>query len=94
MKSEEVERNLKGKFLVRRSTTAGKPCLIIAGVFFPEFDINSIETSDEMWVAEITVHSGGIRFYDNNEKSAGYSIEEFLEGRNMSSQDWNKKETL
>lgn len=90
-----MERNLKGKFLVRRSTTKnGTPCLVITGAFFPEFDINSVEKSDEMWVAEISVRSGGTRFYDNKEKSAPYSPEEFLEGRNMSPEDWNKKESL
>ena len=90
-----MERKLKGKFLVRRSTTTnGTPCLTIVGMFFPEFDINSIEASDEMWVSEITVHSGGVRFFDIKEKSAPYSPEEFLEGRNMSSEDWNKKEIL
>lgn len=90
-----MERNLKGKFLVRRSTTNnGTPCLTIVGMFFPEFDINSVEESDEMWVSEITVHSGGARFYDNKEKSAPYSPEEFLEGRNMNPNDWNKKEAL
>jgi hypothetical protein len=86
------ERILRGKYLVRKSTLGdGKQVLTLTGVFHPmNFDINEVNSDDEMWVSDIIVSDGGIRFSDPFELDGG-SPEDFLAGRMQSPSDWKTK---
>jgi hypothetical protein len=91
-----MERKLIGKFLVRRATNnEGKEVLVLCGSFYPKnFKANEIDSGDEMWVADITIHDGGARFSKVQEGVDAGSPEEFLEGRNQRPEDWKSKEEL
>ncbi len=90
-----MDRNLIGKFLVRRGTTHdGKPVIILCGSFMPkDFKAEDIDAGDEMWVANITIHDGA-RFRKVRDGVDVGSPEEFLEGRNQRPEDWQSKENL
>ena len=85
---------LRGKFLVRIATNgSGKKKIILSGVFDPiDFDIESIDTNDEMWVSDFMALPNGIRF--SGKIKGALSTEDFLEGVCMSPSDWSKKEEL
>lgn len=85
-------KTLIGKYLVRKSkTTDGKPILIVCGTFLVSSELyNGINDNDEMWVSEITVGEGGIRFIDPIGTDGG-SPEDFLEGAMQSPRNWKKK---
>lgn len=91
-----MDRKLIGKCLVRRSTTHdGKPVLVLCGSFIPtNFKVDDVDSGDEMWVANITIHEGGAKFSKIKEGVDVGSPEEFLEGRNQRPEDWKQKETL
>jgi len=61
-----MEKILRGKYLVRKSKLEnGIDVIILSGVFYPQnFNANSIKDNDEMWVSDIIVSSGGIKFTD------------------------------
>lgn len=83
---------LKGKYLVRPSKLEdGSPVLILTGVFYPNFDISSINENDEMWVSELEVMDGGLRF---SGQEGFNSPEDFLEGKNKHPSQWKNKSKL
>jgi hypothetical protein len=90
-----MDRILRGKFMVRRSKLKkGKNVLIICGVFDPmNFNIEDINTRDEMWVSDIVI-SGGIRFSGN--KIMPSSPEDFLSNENdiQNPKVWENKSEL
>ena len=92
MKKEKI---LRGKYLIRKSKlTDGKQVLTISGVFHPmNFDVNEINNDDEMWVSDIIIADGGIRFSDP-EGIDGGSHEDFLAGVNQSPDYWKTKSKL
>jgi len=89
-----MAKTFRGKFLVRiaSSQETMKKRVVLCGVFIPNFDINEINDSDEMWVGDLIVGSGGIRF--TGKDTGGPSPEEFLEGAFMSPSDWKNREQL
>lgn len=90
-----MERILRGKFLVRKSKlNNGTEVLTLSGVFLPQnFNVNEINSNDEMWVSDIIVPSNGIRFTDPKGTDGG-SPEDFISGMNQSPSYWNTKESL
>lgn len=89
-----MERMLRGKYLVRKSTLEnGEKVLTLTGVFRPNFDIDEVKDNDEMWVSDIIVCSGGIRFTDPIGIDGG-SPEDFLDGDNQSPRNWMTRGTL
>ena len=87
---------LIGKALIRRSTSNGKPVVIVCGVFHPNQPIENFDDRDEMWAVKFLVadvlkfvgNSGG-----NGEYTGNLSPEDFLENVD-SIQDvrcWKKK---
>lgn len=89
-------KTLRGKYLVRKSKLVrdGTPVLILTGVFYPtNFDIDSVKDNDEMWVSDLEVRDGGIRFTEPYGRDGG-SPEDFLEGEMMSSKCWKTKSKL
>jgi hypothetical protein len=89
-----MRKSFKGKFLVRKSTlTNGTPVVILCGSFYPNFDTETLNDDDEMWVAELEVKDGGIRFH---EKLGGSQVspEDFLIGEYQSPDSWKNKEQL
>lgn len=89
-----MAKSFRGKFLVRRATnhSDGKQSVVICGVFKPNFDINQLNDNDEMWVADLVVGSGGIRF--SGKETLGPSPEDFLEGQCMSPSSWKNRDQL
>lgn len=87
-----MEKILRGKYLVRKSKLKnGQDVVTLSGVFHPQnFDISEIKDNDEMWVSNIIVSSGGIRFSDPIGIDGG-SPEDFLSGINQSPLDWKTK---
>ena len=87
-----MDRILRGKYLVRKSKLDnGKEVVTLTGVFYPtNFDINSLNDDDEMWVSDIIVSSGGIRF-TNPISTDGGSPEDFIDGNNQLPTDWKTK---
>jgi len=89
---------LRGKYLVRKTKTKdGSQRLIITGVFIPNFDIDTIEDGDEVWISDLKVLEGGIKLKSGENKiSPTYnkSPEDFLEGNGMDAKSWNIKEAL
>jgi len=90
-----MDRILRGKYLVRRAKlTNGVDVITLAGIFYPQnFDIETIKDDDEMWVSDIIVSSGGLRFTDPVGTDAG-SLEDFVEGSNQSPLNWGTKGSL
>ena len=90
-----MERILRGKYLVRPSTLKdGTKVLTLTGVFHPmNFEVSDVEGSDEMWVSDIIISSGGIRFTEPIGRDGG-SPEDFLEGENQSPRSWKKRSEL
>jgi hypothetical protein len=90
-----MEKILRGKYLVRKSKTdKGVDVLTLTGVFYPQnFELSEINDSDEMWVSEIHIPNGGIKF-TNPLTLDGGSLEDFLEGNNQSPLCWKNKELL
>lgn len=86
---------LRGKYLVRKSKLkSGEDVVIICGVFYPQnFNIDEIKNNDEMWVSDIQVSDGGIRFTDPTGIDGG-SPENFLSGINQSHFNWKTKGSL
>ncbi len=86
--------HLKGKFLVRKAKMEnGEERLILAGTFIPNFNISEIKSNDEMWVAELKILEGGLRF-TNPYTTDGGSPEDFLCGNNQSPKCWKNKSNL
>ena len=90
-----MERILRGKYLVRKSKLEnGTEVLVLSGVFHPQnFNLNEIKDNDEMWVSDIIVSSGGIKFTDPIGTDGG-SPEDFICGHNQSPLCWETKESL
>jgi hypothetical protein len=90
-----MEKILRGKYLVRKSKIKnGGKCIILTGVFYAHnFDINEINNDDEMWVSDIIISSGGIRFTDPIGVDGG-SPEDFLDGVNQSPSSWKTRSKL
>ena len=86
---------LRGKYLVRKSKLKnGAEVIILSGIFYPQnFNVNEIKNNDEMWVSDITVSSGGLRFTDPIGIDGG-SPEDFISGINQSPTSWKTKDTL
>ena len=84
---------LRGKYLVKRAVLKdGSEVVILSGIFRPiNFSINDIKEDDEMWVSDLEVLSGGIRFTDPHSVDGG-SLEDFISGNNQSPKDWKNKE--
>lgn len=89
-----ITKTFKGKFLVRRSALSNKePVVIICGVFKTNFDSNILNDDDEMWVAELEVKEGGLRFH-NRVSTRQFSPEDFLEGEHQAPSYWQNKDQL
>lgn len=81
---------LKGKCLVRKSrTTDGKPCLILAGAFFPSEPLDSFSDRDEMWAVELLV-ADVIKFVGRGNGYPG-GPEDFLAGVKQHPANWEWK---
>jgi len=81
----------RGKFHVRKGKLKnGENVLILTGKAFMEDKefLESISDGDEMWVADITIDTNGIRFRDCREH---ISPEEFLIGRCDMPNNWKEK---
>lgn len=87
-----MEKILRGKYLVRKSKLEnGTDVITISGVFYPQnFNVDEIKNNDEMWVSDIVVSSGGIRFTDPIGVDGG-SPEDFISGVNQSPLNWKTK---
>jgi hypothetical protein len=87
-----MERILRGKFLVRKSKLSdGKEVVILSGIFHPiNFEINTINDNDEMWVSDIIVSSAGIRYTDPIGVDGG-SPEDFISGVKQLPEDWKTR---
>jgi hypothetical protein len=85
----------RGKFLVRKSKLVnGEDVIIFCGLALPASDQNLVLNSkDEMWVCDIEVKSGGVRFEEFGTTGAG-SPEDFLSGMFQSQNEWKKKSEL
>ena len=90
-----MEKVLRGKYLVRKSKLSnGQNVLTISGVFHPQnFNIDEVKDNDEMWVSDIIISSGGIRFTDPIGVDGG-SPEDFISGDNQSPSCWSTKGVL
>lgn len=91
-----MEKILRGKYLVRRATLeeTGQKVLIITGIFHPQnFDVDDVKSNDEMWVSDLIVAPGGIRFSDPLGSDGG-SPEDFLNGDAQSPRSWKTRESL
>lgn len=91
-----MEKILRGKYLVRKSKLEnGTDVIQLTGVFLPQnFNIDEIKDNDEMWVSDIKVLTGGIRFTDPIGSVDAGSAEQFLEGNKQSPSDWKSKGSL
>lgn len=90
-----MDKILRGKYLVRKSkSNNGEIILTLVGNFYPQnFNINEIKDNDEMWVSDIIVCEGGIKFTDPINIDGG-SPEDFLSGINQSPESWKTKRKL
>lgn len=90
-----MEKVLRGKCLVRKSKLGnGDGVVILTGVFYPQnFNTDEIKNNDEMWVSDIIIPSGGLRFTDPHGIDGG-SPEDFLCGNNQSPRDWKNQGNL
>lgn len=87
-------KKLTGKYLVRKAKlNNGTPVLILSGVFYPNFDISEVNDNDEMWVSEIIVSEGGIKFTEPVNNIDAISPEDFLENihNQQSPKFWKNK---
>lgn len=93
--SNAMERILRGKYLVRKAKLEnGTEIITLTGVFHPtNFDISSINDNDEMWISDIIVSSGGLRFTDPYGNDGG-SPEDFISGLYQSPSEWKTKSSL
>lgn len=93
-----MRKSFKGKFLVRPNKMSnGTPVVVLCGVFLPNFDTNALSDGngdDEMWVAELEVKDGGLRFHNKVDMNKALSPEDFLEGEHQSPAQWKDKEQL
>ena len=89
-----MERKLRGKCLVNINRLEnGEEVLTLTGVFYPvSFNVEDVKDGGEMWVADIIVEEGGIRFTKN--ESISISPEDFLEGESQDSSSWKNKDIL
>ncbi len=74
-----MEKKLRGKYLIRKSKMSdGTPVLMLVGTFFPptDWDVESNFKHDEMWVSDVIIGDGGLRF---QQPKNHFSPEEFLE---------------
>jgi hypothetical protein len=87
-------KTIRGKYLVRVASNAnGQKKIIICGIFDPiDFDIESIDTRDEMWVSDLLVMNGGVKF--TGKCNGALSPEDFLEGEFHSPSFWSNREEL
>lgn len=90
-----MERILRGKYLVRKSKLQnGDEVITLSGVFHPQnFNVDEIKDNDEMWVSDIIVSTGGIKFTDPIGID-GSSPEDFISGVNQSTLNWKTKGSL
>ena len=90
-----MERILRGKYLIRKSKLKnGTEVVTLSGVFFPQnFSVDEIKNDDEMWVSDIIISSGGIRF-TNPIGTDGGSPEDFIDGLNQLPSNWKTKDSL
>jgi len=89
-----MEKIIRGKYLVRKKKIYnGSDILIVTGVFYPiNFNLNEIGDNDEMWISDLMVIDGGLKFSDpiNN----NISPEDFLSGKNQMPISWKIKSKL
>lgn len=90
-----MDKILRGKYLVRKSKLKdGNDVIILTGIFYPQnFEVSEIKNNDEMWVSDIIVVSGGLKFTDPIGIDGG-SPEDFLDGNNQSTSNWKTKGKL
>lgn len=91
-----MELILRGKFLIRKTKLdSGKSALIVTGAAFVNSDnfYDTIDDNDEMWVCDLTLLPGGIRFSNRVDIKAG-SPEDFLMGQSQSPSAWKKRTDL
>ena len=90
-----MEKILRGKYLVRKSKLEnGTEVVTLTGTFHPQnFNISEINDNDEMWVSDIIVSPGGLRFTDPIGTDGG-SPEDFLAGDMQSPRNWKTKGSL
>lgn len=90
-----MERILRGKYLVRKAKLEnGSEVITLSGVFYPQnFKVDEIKDNDEMWVSDIIISSGGIRFTDPIDIDGG-SPEDFISGMNQLPDNWKTKGSL
>jgi len=88
-----MEKVIRGKYLVRKAKLEnGTEVLTITGVFHPQnFNLDEINDNDEMWVSDLIVASGGLKF---TEPTSFMSPEDFLEGNGQTPREWKNKEQL
>jgi hypothetical protein len=91
-----MKRTLTGKYLLRKSKLpSGEAVVVVTGIFYPNFDIDTINSNDEMWVSKIDVVEGGLRFFNPISTDAGNIVDFLTNDSNMQSPDnWKNKEKL
>ena len=91
-----MEKILRGKYLLRKGTSpTGEQFVTLTGVFKPmNFSLDEIKDNDEMWVSDLVVGPGGIRFHEPINGREQCSPEDFLEGQGQLPRDWKKREPL
>ena len=90
-------KTFRGKYLIRKAKTSdGTPVVVLCGIFVPLEDIDweKLQDSDEMWVSDLIVGEGGLRFTEPINKTGAPSPEDFLSGEGTSPRFWGKKENL
>ena len=90
-----MSKRLRGKCLVRKSKLKdGRDVLVLCGMFIPlNFDIEEISSNDEMWVSDIIIPKGGLKYTDPVSID-DISPEDFLEGAKQSTSNWKTKSSL
>lgn len=88
-----MSKKLRGKYLIKKSILQnGEQVLTLTGVFHPSnFSVDEISDGDEMWVSDIVIEEGGIKF---TEPDNHVSPEDFLSGQNHSPKSWKNKNNL
>lgn len=90
-------KTFRGKYLVRKTKmNNGTPVVVLCGIFIPleEINFDKLSDSDEMWVSDLIVGEGGLRFTEPVTKDGAPSPEDFLSGEGTSPRFWRKKEKL
>jgi len=87
-------KTIRGKYLVRIGTNEkGEKKIIICGTFDPvDFDIDEINDNDEMWVSDLMIVDGGVKFTGRHH--GALSPEDFLEGEFQLPSSWECRENL